>query len=391
MSNTRPAGLGRKRPQLNVPIERLNLDPANPRLPEEAQGKPQPEIRKYLFERFDLEEIADPMGKNGYFDEEPLVAIPNELPKGLVPKPGKPESVKYLKFLNTAGFTVVEGNRRLATAQILRSQDLRRELKVRSWPEISTAVEADLAVLPVIIYPTRKEVLPYMGVRHITGNRKWDSYAKARYIADMIGEGHSVDVIEQEVGDRTQSVRKNAIAYHMLREAKEELEWDIDSAKKDFSLMLLAIGQRNIKLFLGWSKSVPDTDQLKTLKLNEVSLDAPVPEGHLDNLKHLLSWLYGEGTKVKPVIGESRDITDYLSAVVASPRAVEFLNETRNLVEAYDMTDGEEVMLRKLLRTANTKLDKALGVVHRHKTPDVIAEAEKCHETAGRIVKAAKE
>ncbi len=391
MPNKRPAGLGRKRPQLNIPIERLHLDSANPRLPEEIQGKPEPELRKHLYERFDLEEIADPMGKNGYFDEEPLVAIPIKLPAGLAPQPGKLESAKYLKFLDTAEFTVVEGNRRLATAQILRTQELRRELKARSWPEISAAVDDDLAVLPVIIYPTRKEVLPYLGVRHITGNRKWDSYAKARYIAEMIREGHSVDDIEKEVGDRTQSVRKNAIAYHMLREAQEELEWNIDTAKKDFSLMLLAIGQRNIKVFLGWSNTLPDTNQVKTLKLAEVSLDAPVPESHLENLKHLLSWLYGEGSKVKPVISESRDITDYLSAVVASPRAVEFLNETRNLVESFDLTDGEEVMLRKLLRVANTKLDKALGVAHRHKTADVIAEAEKCHETSGRVLKVVKE
>lgn len=155
--------------------------------------------------------------------------------------------------------------------------------------------------------------------------------------------------------------------------------------------MLLAIGQRNIKVFLGWSNTLPDTNQVKTLKLAEVSLDAPVPESHLENLKHLLSWLYGEGSKVKPVISESRDITDYLSAVVASPRAVEFLNETRNLVESFDLTDGEEVMLRKLLRVANTKLDKALGVAHRHKTADVIAEAEKCHETSGRVLKVVKE
>lgn len=35
------AGLGRKKPQLDIPIDRLELDPRNPRLPEEVQGKSQ--------------------------------------------------------------------------------------------------------------------------------------------------------------------------------------------------------------------------------------------------------------------------------------------------------------------------------------------------------------
>ncbi|MFI5057036.1 MAG: hypothetical protein ACHQLQ_02535 [Candidatus Acidiferrales bacterium] len=387
-----PAGAGHKRPQLDIPIERLHLDPANPRLPEEVQGKDEAVVLQHLFEHFDLEEIADPMGMNGYFDEEPLVVVPQKIPARLLPKPGARESAEFRNFIakQTTHFTVVEGNRRLATAMILLDAALRQKLKVRSWHEISAAVEADLKVLPAIVYPSRKEVLPYLGVRHITGNKKWDSYAKARYIADMIREGHPVEDIEEQVGDRGQGVRKNAIAYHMLREAKEHLDWDIGRAKEDFSLILLAIGQRNIKFYLGWSKAIPNVEQLKTLALEEINLESPVPESHLQNLRDLLSWLYGEGGKVLPVIHESRDITNFLSSVVASPSAVKYLRETRNLREAYELTDGEEVMLQKQLRMANTKLEKALGVAHRHKTPEVIGEAEKCYETAGLVVKAVK-
>lgn len=393
MPKAKPAGVGRKRPQLNIAIENLHLDPANPRLPEEIQGKPEPEVLEHLFRKFDLEEIADPMGKNGYFDEEPLIAIPNDIPAKLVPKPGKPESDAYLDFINkkTTQFTVVEGNRRLSTAKILRDSGLRQQFKIRSWPEITDAVRDDLAVLPVIIYPTRKEVLPYLGVRHITGIKKWDSYAKARYIADMIDDGHTIENIEKQVGDRVQSVRKNAIGYHLLKQAREELDWDIANARNDFSLLILSIGQKNIKAYLGWTKIIPETSKTKTTPLDEIELDSPVDEEHLPNLRNLLSWLFGEGSKVLPVIKESRNITDYLQHVVASPQAIEYLQDTRNLVEAYDLTDGEELMLRKLLKLANLKLEKALGVAHRHKTPDVIAEAEKCSETAGLLVKAVKE
>ena len=391
-SAPQPAGLGRKRPLRNLEIGRLHLDPENPRLPEEVQGKGEEEVLKHLYEHFDLEEIALPMGQNGYFDEEPLVAIPRNLPARLAPKPGEKESAEYLAFLDKAEFTVVEGNRRLATARILRDSAIRQELRVRNWLEISDLVRDDLDELPVIIYPTRKDVLPYLGVRHITGNKKWDSYAKARYIAAMLENGHEIDAIERDVGDRSQAVLKNAIAYKTLQQARVELDWDITRAKEDFSYMLLAIGQRNIKMFLGWMKSEDSRDRMKTLPLDEVPLDAPVPETHLQNLRDFLSWVYGEGSKVLPVIKESRDITNYLAHVLAKPDAVEYLRKSRNLAEAYDLTDGEEAMVRRSLGTANTKLEKVLGVAHRHKGKvDVVAEVEKCVDTAARLFKTIKE
>ena len=387
--HTQPAGLGRKRVLLNLEIDRLHLDPANPRLPEEAQGRGEDEILQHLFEHFDLEEIATPMGQNGYFDEEPLVAVPIGLPKKLAPKPGEKESADYLKFLQTATFTVVEGNRRLATARILRDEPLRQRLRVRSWPEISPAVRNDLDELPVIIYPTRQEVLPYLGVRHITGNKKWDSYAKARYIAAMLAEGHDVPMIEREVGDRSQGVRKNAIAYKTLQQARTELDWDITRAKEDFSLMLLAIGQRNIKIFLGWTKN-GSNDSVKVLPLDEIPLAAPIPEDHLGNLRDFLSWIYGEGTKVLPVIKDSRDITNFLSHVVASPQAVEYLRKTRDLHEAYDLTDGEEAMVRRLLGGANTRLSKAIRIAHRVGGLEIFDDATKCEQASALVARAVR-
>jgi hypothetical protein len=389
----KPSGLGRKRPQLNIAVERLHLDTENPRLPEEIHGKNEEEVLQYLFRHFDLEEVADSMGENGYFDEEPLVVVPVALPQSIIPQPGTRESQAYKEFIEkeSTRFTVIEGNRRLASAKILLDPELRSTLKIRSWPNVKDDVRQDLCILPAIVYPSRKEVLPYLGVRHITGIKKWDSYAKARYIADMVRDGHSVKEIEQQVGDRAQSVRKNAIAYNMLRQAREELDWDIDRAKKDFSLLLLATGQKSIKYYLGWTRKDNGGKEIKSLKLDEISLESPVADTHLEKLRDLLSWLYGEGNKVRPVINESRSITDYLSAVVGSPNAVEYLKQTRNLVEAYDLTDGEEVMLMKLLRMAGLKLEKALGVAHRHKTPDVTEEAEKCCETASRILRTLKE
>jgi len=390
VATNKAAGLGRKKPQLDISIERLALDPKNPRLTEEAQGTSQDELITHLFDNFDLDEIAESMAKNGYFDEEPLVVIPKSLPKSLHDRQYRttPEgSKKYRDFIEdeTTEFVVAEGNRRLATAKLLYDTELRNRLKRgRSWPEANSQVRNDISKLPSIVYAERVDVLPYLGVRHITGNKKWDSYAKARYIAEMIQAGKSVEDVEQDVGDKGQAVRKSAISYNLVRVARDEIGYDVSKAKSDFSLLLLALGQKGVKHFLGWTKK--DGERIKTLPLSEISLTNPVDEEYQGKLRLLLEFLYGDKNK-KPAINESRDITNYLSVVLGSPAATKHLINTRNLIDAYELTDGEEVLVQKLLQQANSKLERALGIAHRHPTEDVISEAQKCVQTAKQIIK----
>lgn len=375
------AGHGRKRPQLYVPVERLHLDELNPRLPESVQGASEQKVLKELYEEFNLNEIAISMSNNGYFDEEPLVAVPRDIPKNAL-KTGTTHDVqKYIDFINDdkTRFTIAEGNRRLATVKILLDDELRKKLGIRSWPELTDEVRDDLKMLPVIVYPDRNGVIPYLGVRHITGIKKWDSYAKARYIVSMLNKGMTVEKIEHQIGDKQGSIRKNSICYKMLEQAAEEFDFDTSQAKEDFSFLVLSIGQGNIKRYLGLPR------------LKDISLEEPISTENLKALKNLMSWLFGEGKNVMRVIKESRDITNYLTHVVASTDAIDYLDKTRDLRDAYELTDGEESMLRKNLANANRKLEKALGIAHRHKTPDIVQDAKKCFETSERLYNTVKE
>lgn len=374
------AGAGRKRPQLDVPVERLHLDPQNPRLPAESQGAKEPELFRVLYTGFNLDELADSMAQNGYFDEEPLVAIPNKitpvLARGGVAQPDTEQYHDYLNFINreSTHFTVVEGNRRLATAKILADEALRERLNIKSWPSLRPPVVEDLRMLPVIVYPSRDEVVPYMGVRHIVGIQKWDIYARARYIAKMVEERHlALESIQEQIGDRQNSATKSYVCYKVLQQVQDEFDFDTRTAQSQFSLLLLALGQGGIKRFLG----LPP-------RWSDIRIDQPVPKRQLPNLKKLYQWIYGQGGR-KPVIDESRDITRYLSAVVESEEAVAHLDRTGRLQEAYDLSDGEEKMLLRYLAGANVKLEAALGVAHRHKTDEVKQEVSKCVETVSML------
>ena len=48
---------GIRRPRLDIPAERLFLDPENPRLPEDIQGKKESELLNALYKGFNLDEI----------------------------------------------------------------------------------------------------------------------------------------------------------------------------------------------------------------------------------------------------------------------------------------------------------------------------------------------
>ncbi len=376
MTDVRFSGYGRKRPQVNKPVSLLHLDSQNPRLPEEAQGKSEEELLNVLYKEFYLDELADSMAENGYFDAEPLVAVPHKLPSEL--EDIDPNSKEFQDFINrnSTELIVVEGNRRLATARLLLDLELREKLRIKHWPSLSEQVADDLRILPVIVYLRRSEVTPYLGVRHIMGIQKWDSYAKARYIVQLTESGLSIKQVQEQIGDKQRgSTTQSYVAYKLLEQVENEFDFDTRRAKRDFSLLLLAIGQGNIKRFLGLPR-----------RLAEVNPDEPVATENLDDLRVLVTWIFGDGKKER-VITDSRLITNRLSHIVNSAEAVSYLERTGDLEGAYERTDGEEKMLLKYLSTASLKLEGALGVAHRHKTPEVISEAEKCEQTIKALLK----
>lgn len=380
---TNIAGSGRKRPLLNISYSKLKLDPFNPRLPEDAQGKKQEDICYALYRFFDTEELAYSMSENGYFDEEPLVAIPENLPSAFENFTYEEfiASQEYLNFLTdpNTNFVVVEGNRRLSTIKLLLEIELRTALKIRNFPEITDEVKSDISILPVIIYPNRKEVLPYLGVRHISGIKKWEPYAKARYVAKMVEQGFSIDDIQKQVGDRTNSARKIYLCYQLIEVAKYEFDLNTQKAENFFSYLLLASGQGSIKDYLGIEKRIQD-----------VNLDAPIPPNKLENLKNIFSWLFGEGKEVLPVIKESRDITSKLSPVLRVPEATEYLKITRDLSEAYERSDGEDELLKKNFVRANRLLSQSLGYINEGNSEEIKTEIVRLQEILTSILSITK-
>ncbi len=384
---------GRKRPQLNIPLENLELDNENPRLAKEYQGATQIDIFKVLLQHFNLEELAFSMAENGYFEEEPIVVVPRNLPKSFKASDYKTvsqlqDALEEIILEKNIKFITVEGNRRTATAKILTTPELRTTLKVKDgFPKPKNkAIENDLKIIPAILYNDRKDISPYLGVRHITGILKWEAYAKAKYIASRIEERVSSDVsvettikeVQQEIGgDRTDVIKKQYMCYKIVEQAQEDISFDISKIIKRFSLIYVALNSRAIREYI----EVP--------RYKEADLSEPlVPTKKLNNLKQLLTWIYGnEESGEQAVFTDSRKISSTLAPVLADVDATEYLIKHNNLEEAYERSGGELTFLIKRLSRAERIMSNALSIAFNYKTDEIRDMAKNCLTAASELMK----
>lgn len=362
---------GRKRPQIDISLASIELDNKNPRLAEEHQGGTQFDILKVLYEEFDLDEIAYSMAENGYFDEEPIVVVPHNFPKNFKWDQDVESLETGLKQLVASDknikFTVIEGNRRMASAKLLSDKALRDRLKIKGddFPKIKDKnIEVDLTIIPAIVYKDKKDISPYLGVRHITGVLKWEAYAKARYIAsrieDELQKGKSIESsiqeVQRKVADRSDLIKKQYMAYKLFEQARDDISFDVDTIMNRFSLITVALNYPSIRDFIG------------VASYKEVKFNKPlVPKNKLEKLDTLFTWIFGKGKDKPPILTDSRKIQGQLSYILADKDATEYLLQYGNLEEAYERSGGEVEYIKKKISTAKRAVTSALQYAYKHK------------------------
>jgi ParB-like nuclease domain len=310
-----------------IPVADLDLDPLNPRLIV-ASGVSQAELTRILYEEEALDELFPSFIENGYFEEEPLVVVPNG-----------------------TRFTVVEGNRRLATLKLLLDRSLRRRVQVTGWPVLSSKQTESLRIIPCVVYGERKSVIPFLGYRHITGAKKWAPFQKARFVAQLLDSGTSLEHIQEVIGDTTQATKKLYQNYLVYQQIIDDLPISAIHIRERFSLLEVILGQRPIKRYLGMSMYLP----------REV-MTHPIPEDHLDQLQDITVWVFGDGDR-KPIISDSRDISRRLAKVIDNDDALEHLRLTGDLEGAYERTGGEQQYLLRRLAAGERAVRDSAGLL----------------------------
>src|SRR5688572_578147 len=204
-------------------IDQLDLDSQNPRLPADHGATTQDALIQLMATDYALLELARSFVDNGYFEEEPLVAVRADC--------------------QDSRYVVIEGNRRLATLKLL-SDPLRvNALRLGAeWSELSEQWrQRGNPSVPVLVYDAREDVTPYLGFRHISGVKPWDPPEKARFINGLVEAGATrFTELSRVVGNSVQSVRDSYVAYRVFVQARE-LGIDTSGLEKDFGVFLRAM------------------------------------------------------------------------------------------------------------------------------------------------------
>ena len=325
---------------VRVPVANLRLDHENPRLAAVGSEGTQNQLAGKLWDEMAVDELALSIAANGYFEEEPLIVIPE--------KSGR-------KHPDSDIFVVVEGNRRLAAVLILRDAKLRSSLGANDLPRLSSERLEALDRLPVSIYDTREELWEYFGFRHINGPQAWDAFSKAQFVAKVRNDyGIALNEIARRIGDRHDFVKRIYLGYLLVRQAQSKLGFsteDVNKGRFNFSHLYTAAAQSEFRKFLGITEGA-------SAKTN------PVPKSHIENLGELMLWLYGSKAAGKfPLVRTQNPDLNTLRVVVAHRGSLAALRSGYPLQRAYEIGIGEKRRFQEAITRAKEELLVANGMV----------------------------
>jgi hypothetical protein len=324
----------------DIPVENLLFDFENPRLTMGEEIKTDKDMLRVLWRDMAVDEIVDSISANGFFKEEPLIAIPQDAKKA------NPEKDKFI---------VVEGNRRLAAVRLLLDVNLQREVGATGISPIDQKLRQDVQRLPVGVYREREQVWAYLGFRHINGPKPWDALGKAQFVARVYeDQGVDLNQIARQIGDRNVTVKRLYRGFTLLRQAETQANFDRDDANAYrffFSHLYTAADQDEFQKFLG-------IDAEGSLKKN------PVPKKKLRELGELMLWFYGSRAKKKePLVQTQNPDLNTLREVLRAPEGISALRAGYSLDRAHEISIGDPQRFREAMTRAREDLVQANGTV----------------------------
>jgi hypothetical protein len=328
-------------PPQQCATSQLFFDEDNPRLAtgDKISAENEVAIISTLREISDLDELIGSICANTYLDLEPLIAMPR-----------------------TGGYTVLEGNRRLAAIKLIQNPDLAKKCKV-SLPEgISQAVYDSLKNVTIVTVNSPSEAQAFIAFKHINGPYRWDSHAKAKFVTEWYkrerSNGITIDDIARQIGDENNTIRSYVSSMLVLEQAEREKLFEIkdryNKGRFAFSHLYTALDRKEYMQFLGLGRGWDD-----------IPSDAPINQEKLGELEEVLKYLYGsKKDQEKPKIISQNPHLKHLGEVLVNPVALAKIRSPKSeLSVAYqEVRPGSEVFTEALV-IAHNRLKDLLAIV----------------------------
>lgn len=313
----------------------LHFDPQNPRFGRVFDGE-QPEdlVIERMVVSENIQELMGSISEQGYFIGEPLLVVD----------------------AGDGSYVVVEGNRRLAALKLLNGQ-IRPKKKVPSIDQVRDAANHTPDSVPCQVFSDRKEILRYLGYRHITGAKRWDSLSKAKYIKQLLEsfyQDYDIDEaaksIAKEIGSRKDYVAQMLTGLTIFEDAISNDFYGLQYLRPsdvEFSVLTTAISYSNISNYMG----LDSRTDVEAANLNR------------DSVRDVFLWMFSQDpSSGETVLGESRNLKK-LAAITGSDSAVEVLKRSKDLDLAYIHTEGPAEVFLEMLQSAKNSVSEAVSIV----------------------------
>lgn len=296
---------------VTLPLRVLDLDESNPRFGKRAGTmSSQKASLDYIVDSFGVDNLLASLGINGFFDAEPLIVQPKA----------------------DGRYTVVEGNRRLAACLILAGDEraANQTTRIGLWQEKAKSKWSSDTEVPVRVFDaktTNEALLPYLGVRHLVASQPWDSYAKAKWIADVINSKQmTMSEIVEVIGDKNGTIERLLEGYYFVNQIAASGKYDTrNSVRKGRG--------SNPEYPFSWVYTLLDNSGVREwLELGERKVSTPkvIAAARMDDAAQTMRYLLGDKSESKnPAIADSREI-GLLASALSDPDKRSQLRQGKN-------------------------------------------------------------
>lgn len=310
-----------------IPYKNLILDAHNPRLPKSMGNKSEKEIISFFLSDASLIELMLAIGKNGFFEGEQLLVIPQD--------------AKYL---------VIEGNRRLSAVKLLHNPSLADIYRSKVDLVIKES-EYFPDEIPCLVFKKKDEIIKYLGFRHITGIKSWKLLEKARYMAKLKDDffleqnlSFASREIAKMIGSRKDYVLRILVGYQLYETIEKNNFYnikDLNDTNFYFNYLADSLSRSNIEAFLGVN----------------LENENPIKNLNFSNLKEWTEWLFNKDLPNK-IIGDSEHLNS-LNKVLSSEIALNVFRKGEKLSTALEFTNEIDIQFEKAIRESINQLEKA--------------------------------
>ncbi|VVD29132.1 ParB/Srx family N-terminal domain-containing protein [Paraburkholderia dioscoreae] len=353
-----------------IKLSLLDFDFENPRFGMTAgRTRTQTEILDYIVNDFGIEDVLSSISVNGFFVAEPLIA----------------------RAQGNGRWTVVEGNRRLAACLVLAGDKRAKnqERKIAQYQGLQTkSKRKPFEAVPAIKFEQHeqeRDLLSYLGVRHIAASQGWDSFAKAAWIARVVERN---DLTLQEIalmtGDQHRTIKRLLEGYYFITQLIKDGVFDPESSSRKgrgsnidfpFSWVYTALGYPTVREYVG---------------MPEEPTPKPVAANKRTEASTLLVSMFGDSSKGRPAaIDDSREIGELASALGDEDKA-DLLRQGHRLEEVLYMTLPPATRLNDGLSECRDILQTIASMLAETMVADEVAEkyaplAKRVRNLAGSI------